>query len=298
VRVVLVTGSGQGIGRASALALARQGYAVVANSLARPEGATAQAVIDEIRAAGGEGFVYAGSVAEPAGAVAAVEAALGAYGRLDALVAGAGTSPTSPFAETTVAELDEQLAVHVRGVFALVRHAVAHMRERRYGRIVLMGSGVGMYGRPGKSAYGTAKAALVGLCKVVALETAGDGVTVNVVLPVAPKWGRTPGASVLPELLGPRATRLGPEWVAPLVGYLAGEACTSTGGIYSALAGRYARVFTAAAPGWEAPGAEPPTPGELGAMLDRICDERGYVEPRWVQDEYEELGRRPWPPVR
>src|SRR3954447_6207636 len=115
-RVVLITGAGQGIGRASALALAGEGFAVVANSLPRPGGATAQAVVDEIRAAGGEATLHAGSVAEPRGAVAAVEAAVGAYGRVDAVIASAGTSPTRPFAETTVAELDEQLAVHVRGV--------------------------------------------------------------------------------------------------------------------------------------------------------------------------------------
>ena len=290
-RVALVTGSGRGLGRAYAIALARLGCAVVVNSPSRPEGASAVSVAAEIEAEGGRVAVHVGSVSDAAGASAAVDTAVAAFGRLDVLVLNAGVVLNKPFLDTTVDDLDAMLAVHLRGPFAAVQRAYAGMRERGFGRIVLTGSGSAAFGLEGQSAYASAKAAVGGLCNVLALETRREDVLVNVVLPVAPPAGRTPATARIRELFGKHAGRLDPEWVAPLVCLLASEACPGTQGVYSAVAGRYARVFTAVAPGWQADGNEPPTLDEIARHVDRITDERGYQVPGSILEQIEAAAR-------
>jgi NAD(P)-dependent dehydrogenase (short-subunit alcohol dehydrogenase family) len=286
-RTALVTGSGRGLGRAYALALARLGHAVTVNSPPRPDGASAEAVAAEIRAAGGAVAVHVGSVADEAGGKAVVDAALAAFGTLDVLVLNAGVILNKPFGETTEADLDAMLGVHLRGPFAAVRHAYAGMRERGFGRIVLTGTGSASFGLQGQSAYAPAKGALTALCRVLALETGDEDVLVNVILPVAPPAGRTPATARIRALYGDREHRLDPEWVAPLVCLLAGDACPGTGGVYSAVAGRYARVFTALGPGWQADGREPPSVEELAANVGAIVDDTSYTVPRSILDEIE-----------
>jgi len=290
-RVALVTGSGRGLGRAYAIALARLGCSVVVNSPARAEGASAEAVAAEIAALGGRVAVHVGSVADAEGGRAAVDTAVAAFGRLDVLVINAGVILNKPFLDTTDEDLDAMLAVHLRGPFAAVRQAYVGMRERGWGRIVLTGSGSAAFGLQGQAAYASAKAAIGGLCNVLALETGEEDILVNVVLPVAPPVGRTPATARIRELFGTRAGRLDPEWVAPLVCLLASDACPGTQGVYSAVAGRYARVFTAVAPGWRAEGSAPPEVGELARHVDRITDERGYGVPRSILEEIETAAR-------
>jgi NAD(P)-dependent dehydrogenase (short-subunit alcohol dehydrogenase family) len=290
-RVALVTGSGRGLGRAYASALARDGHAVVVNSPPRPEGASADAVARELRAAGGEVVAHIGSVADEAGGQAAVDAAVAAFGKLDVLVCNAGVIVNQPFTETSVADLDAMLGVHLRGPFAAVRHAYHGMRERGFGRIVLTGSGSAAFGLQGQAAYASAKGAITALCRVLGLEGGDEDVLVNVVLPVAPPAGRTPATAWIRSLYGERADRLDPEWVAPLVCLLAGDSCPGSGGVYSAVAGRYARVVTAVGPGWQAEGPEPPSTAELAANAAAIADATPHFTPGSILEEIEAAAR-------
>jgi NAD(P)-dependent dehydrogenase (short-subunit alcohol dehydrogenase family) len=291
-RAALVTGSGRGLGRAYALALARLGHAVVVNSPPRPGGASAPSVAQEIRAIGGTAVAHVGSVDDDAGGVAAVQAALEAFGRIDVLVANAGVILNKPFGATTGADLDAMLGVHLRGPFGAARRAVTEMRRRGFGRVVLTGTGSAAFGLEDQTAYASAKAALAALAKVLALELAGEDVLVNVVLPVAPPAGRTPATARIRALFGDREPRLEPEWVAPLVCLLAGDACPGSGGVYSAVAGRYARVVTALGRGWQAGGAEPPTAAEMAAHAGAISDDRADFAPTSILDEIEQAARR------
>jgi NAD(P)-dependent dehydrogenase (short-subunit alcohol dehydrogenase family) len=287
-RAALVTGSGRGLGRAYALELARRGHAVVVNSPPRPEGASADAVARLIRDQGGEAVVHAGSIVDEASGEAAVDAAIDAFGRLDVLVLNAGTVINKPFAQTGEADLDAMLGVHLRGPFAAARRACGPMRERGFGRIVLTGSGSAAFGLEGQAAYASAKGAVSALAAVLALELDGGEVLINVVLPVAPPPGRTPATAQIRAAMGDRADRLDPEWVTPLVCLLAGDDCPGSGGVYSAAAGRYARVVTSVARGWRAPGPAPPSAEQLAAQLHLIVDGRSSWEPRSILEEIED----------
>jgi hypothetical protein len=132
---------------------------------------------------------------------------------------------------------------------------------------------------------------MTALCNVLALETVGDGVLVNVILPVSPPVGRTPATARIRALFGEREHRLDPEWVAPLVCLLASDGCPGTGGVYSAVAGRYARVVTAIGHGWQADGVAPPTLAEMTAHADAITDERAHFVPRSILEEIEDAAR-------
>jgi len=285
--VALVTGSGRGLGRAYALALAKLGCPVVVNSPPRPGGASATAVADAITAAGGKATAHVGSTSDADGARAAVDATIAAFGRIDILVINAGIILNKPFLETTQDDLDTMLAVHFGGPFAAVQRAYAFMLKQGFGRIVLTGTGSASFGLENQSAYASAKAAMVGLCNVLKLETRSADVLVNVVLPVAPPLGRTPATARIAAMFGPTGNRLDPSWVAPLICLLASDACPGTGGVYSAVGGRYARVFTAVSRGWTAKGDEPPSLEEIAAHTDEILNESGYLVPRSIIGEIE-----------
>jgi NAD(P)-dependent dehydrogenase (short-subunit alcohol dehydrogenase family) len=271
------------------LALARLGFAVVVNSRPRLGPASADDVVSEIRALGGQATAYVGSVAEAAGARAAIEYSLAAFGRLDALVINAGTVLNKPFHQTTDDDLREMLDIHLGGPFAAVQQALPSMRTNGWGRIVLTGSGSAAFGLENQSAYASAKAAMVGLCNVLKRETLDADIMINVVLPVAPPLGRTPASKRIAEMFGDQVDRLDPAWVAPLVCLLSSEACPGTGGVYSAVGGRYARVFTAVGQGWRAPGREPPGLTEMAAQIDAIMDQSNYQIPASILQEIESV---------
>ena len=286
-RVALVTGAGRGLGRAYALALAALGARVVVNSPPRPEGASAHSVVAAIEAAGGSAVAQIGSVADPAEARAAVEAAIAAHGRLDILVMNAGTILNRPFGETNDGDLSAMLGIHLAAPFAAVRTALPAMARQGWGRIILTGSGSAAFGLEGQSAYAAAKAGVVGLLNVLKLECGDADICANVVLPVAPPAGRTPASERIAELFGAQAGRLDPAWVAPLICLLASEACPGTGGVYSAVGGRYARVFAAIAQGWQADGDTPPGLDRMIAHAGEIADRRRLSFPDSIIDEIE-----------
>lgn len=196
-RVVIVTGAGRGIGREHALELARQGARVVVNDLGtslRGEGQAngpAQEVVAELQELGGEAIASTADIADFAGAEQLVRSALEAFGRLDAVVNNAGFVLDRMFTNTSEAEWDAVVRVHLKGHFCVARHAAAYWRDRAKagdavsGRIINTSSGAGLLGSVGQAAYSAAKAGIVGLTLVQAAELRRYGVTANAIAPVA-----------------------------------------------------------------------------------------------------------------
>jgi NAD(P)-dependent dehydrogenase (short-subunit alcohol dehydrogenase family) len=182
-RVVLVTGSGRGLGAALARAAGAEGTRVVVNCLR--DARAADAVAAEVQKAGGEALAVRADVAEPDGARALVEQALGRWGRIDVLVNTVGGFNWNPLVDVDPAEWRRVLATNLDSVFHMCRLVVPHMRERRFGRIVnfaAVGAATAL-GEPQMAAYSAAKAAVVALSRALALEEARCGITVNVVSP-------------------------------------------------------------------------------------------------------------------
>jgi NAD(P)-dependent dehydrogenase (short-subunit alcohol dehydrogenase family) len=199
--VALVTGAGRGIGRGHALELARRGAQIVVNDA---DGPVAKAVADEISAAGGQAVASHDSVATPAGGAAVVDHALDAFGQLDIVVSNAGILRDKSFGQLTPDLVDAVLDVHLRGAFHVLIPAWRHMKQRGYGRIVTTTSASGLFGNFGQANYGAAKAALVGLTRVLAVEGRTIGINVNAVAPAA---ATRMNARLLGGAGGPAVTR-------------------------------------------------------------------------------------------
>lgn len=234
-RVVIVTGAGRGIGREHALELARQGARVVVNDLgaaAGGEGADAspaEEVVAEIRRRGGSAIVNGADIADFEQSAGLVNAALDAFGRLDAVVNNAGILRDRMFANTSIEEWDAIMRVHLRGHFCVSRHACAFWRdrskagERVAARIVNTSSGAGLQGSVGQSNYAAAKAGIAALTLVQAVELSRYGVTANAIAPSA----RTRlTENVFPDMMRKPETgfdAMDPANVAPLVTWLCSE---------------------------------------------------------------------------
>ncbi|BBZ50137.1 SDR family NAD(P)-dependent oxidoreductase [Mycobacterium heidelbergense] len=251
-RVAVVTGAGRGLGREYALLLASRGAKVVVNDTggaltgAGTDPAPAQRVAAEIRAAGGDAVACVESVATPEGGQAIIGAALDRYGRIDILIHNAGNVRRGSLREMSYQDFDTVVDVHLRGAFHVVRPAFPLMCDAHYGRVVLTSSIGGLYGNHGVAGYAAAKAGLMGLSNVVALEGAADGVLCNVIVPSAvTRMAEGLDISAYPPM--------GAELVAPVVGLLAHEACPVTGEMLIAIAGRVARVAVAETPGVHRP---------------------------------------------
>jgi NAD(P)-dependent dehydrogenase (short-subunit alcohol dehydrogenase family) len=280
-KVAIVTGAGGGLGRSHALELARRGALVVVNDLGGSVDGTgsgttaAQAVVDEIKAAGGEAVANYDSVATPEGGRAIVQTALDTFGRIDVVVNNAGILRDSSFKNMDADKVDAVLAVHLKGAFNVTQPAWEHMRTQGYGRIVNTSSGAGIFGNFGQTNYGAAKMGLVGLTRVLAVEGAKYNIKVNAVAPLA----RT---RMTEDILGPMAEKVAPEQITPVVAFLAHEDVPVTGEIYSVGGGRVARVFIGVTPGIVDPGL---TPEMVRDRFDEIRDETGYQVPGELNDE-------------
>jgi len=279
-RVAVVTGAGRGIGRAHALLLADRGARVVVNDLGGSiEGVGADAgpastVAAEIVAAGGAAIADNSDVATAAGAQALVDAALEPFGRLDIPIKNAGIMRWAGLPEADADNLATHLAVHVGGSFNTTRAAWPHMVERGYGRIVMTTS-TGMFGLPNNLSYATAKAAVIGLTRSVTTAGAAHGIKVNLIAPAAfTRMAGQPAEEV--DSGGP--PQMSPELVAPMVAFLAHEACPVSGEVYVAGAGRFARIFIAQTEGYVHPTAAP-TVEDVAEHWATINDESGYSIP-------------------
>jgi len=190
-RVAVITGGGRGLGRSYALLLASRGAKVLVDDPGgslKGEGVDtgpAEEVAREIRALGGQAAACTASVATPEGGNAIIQAALDHFGRIDVLIHNAGNVRAASLKEMTQADFDAVLDVHLRGAFHVVRPAFPLMCKAGYGRIVLTSSIGGLYGNHHVANYGVAKAGLIGLSNVVALEGAAEGVKCNVIVPGA-----------------------------------------------------------------------------------------------------------------
>src|SRR5271163_1494406 len=188
-RVAVVTGAGRGLGRSYAMLLASRGAKVVVNdpggSLAGEgmDAVPADHVVSEITAAGGQAVACTESVTTREGGDAIIRTALEHYRRLDILIHNAGNVRRGSLKEMSHEDFDAVLDVHLRGAFNVVRPAFPVMCEAGYGRIVLTSSIGGLYGNHGVANYAAAKAGLIGLSNVVALEGSDDGVLCNVIVP-------------------------------------------------------------------------------------------------------------------
>ncbi len=247
-RVAVITGAGRGLGRAYALLLASKGARVVVNDPGgslKGEGfdaGAAEEVAREIRAAGGEAIACTESVATTEGGGAIINAALDHYGRIDILIHNAGIVRAASMKEMTQANFDAVLDVHLRGAFHVVRPAFPQMCRAGYGRIVLTSSIGGLYGNHRQANYAVAKAGMVGLSNVIALEGAGDGVKCNIIVPGAvTRMAEGLDTSAYPPM--------SPELVAPVVAWLAHEACSISGEMLISIAGRVAKIFLAESQG-------------------------------------------------
>jgi NAD(P)-dependent dehydrogenase (short-subunit alcohol dehydrogenase family) len=263
-RVAVITGAGRGLGRSYALLLAARGAKVVVNDLGsslQGDGADAnpaQDVVREIEALGGIAVASTASVATAEGGRSLIDTALERYGRVDILIHNAGNVRRGSLKELSYEDFEAVLDVHLRGAFHVVRPAFPHMCKAGYGRVVLTSSIGGLYGNHLVANYSTAKAGLIGLSHVVALEGAAEGVKSNVIVPAAvTRMAEGLDTSQYPPM--------DPELVAPAVGYLAHESCEISGEMLIAIAGRIARAY--------------------------VAETKGVYRPSWsIEDVREQLG--------
>ncbi|TQC48809.1 SDR family NAD(P)-dependent oxidoreductase [Rhodococcus sp. WS4] len=253
---VVVTGSGHGLGEDFARRFAALGANVVVNDIAlEPDSdqRSADRVRDDIIAAGGRAVASYDSVGDPDGARSIIRTASDAFGGVDVLVNNAAVIRQALFEDVDLEHLDAMIDVNLRGTVLVTQAAYASMRASGHGRIISLSSGAALFGMRGQVAYAAAKAGLVGMTKVLAIEGRDHGVTANVVLPsAATRKGRTK-IDWTREVRKTIVPRLRAELVTPLVVHLARRDCKESGEIYSAVAGRYARSVVGVGDGWLAP---------------------------------------------
>lgn len=272
-RAAIVTGAGAGLGRSHALGLAARGAAVVVNDLGVDTGgqgrssAAAEAVAQEIRAAGGRAIAHGADIADAAEVGDLVAATLQEFGRIDILVNNAGILRDKTFSKIDMADFRKVVDVHLMGS-ALCAHAIwPIMRAQGYGRIVMTSSASGLYGNFGQSNYGAAKAAVAGLMNVLHLEGARDNIRVNTLAPTAAT--RMTEALMPPEAL----ELLDPAAITPGLLYLVSEDAPSKV-ILTAGAGCYAATRITETEGILLEGGHN-TPESVAANFDRILDDSG-----------------------
>ena len=219
----------------------------------------------------------ADAVATVEGGAALVARAVEEYGRIDAVVHNAGILRDRTFAKMTDEDVTAVLDVHLGGAFNVLRPAWPHMAERGYGRVVLTTSASGLLGTFGQASYAAAKAGLVGLMNVLALEGARSGILVNALSPTA-------ATRMTEGLLGDLADRFDPRHVAAVATYLASERCELNRHILTVGGGRVGRIFLGVTPGWYS-GPEPASPADVAAAIDDIVSLDEHIVPVSGQDE-------------
>ena len=272
-RVVIVTGSGGGLGRQHALLFAQRGAKVVVNDLGGSRDGTgagsemADNVVREITDAGGEAVANYDNVANAEGGKAIVGSALDAFGRVDVVVNNAGILRDVSFAKMDDAQWDAVVKVHLYGTYHVTRAAWPHLREQSHGRVIVTTSTSGLYGNFGQANYGAAKLGVVGMINTLALEGRKYNITANAVAPIA--------ATRMTEDIMPAEmlTALDPAYVSPLVVHFASDECTDTGEVVLAGGGQYARVHYMQAQGTRFESV--PSVDDLAARWEQVMDMDG-----------------------
>ncbi|MBB2919334.1 SDR family oxidoreductase [Cupriavidus alkaliphilus] len=291
-RIIVITGAGRGIGREYALEFARQGAKVIVNDLGAAADGTgaqagpAQAVVEEIRALGGEAVANTDDVSDFEGAGRLIRTALDTFGGLDVLINNAGILRDKTLVNMSIDEWDAVIRVHLRGTFCPMRHAAAYWRgeakagRQRAARVINTSSSSGLYGIVGQTNYGAAKAGIANMSMVAARELERYGVTVNAIYPTAmsrltedlfTQNGMVAKAAEKKAAGGFDALDAGN--VAPLVVWLGS---VESGGVNGRVFGVRGGSITVAQ-GWHAgPKIEKDgrwDPGELGALVPSLVDQ-------------------------
>jgi NAD(P)-dependent dehydrogenase (short-subunit alcohol dehydrogenase family) len=246
------------------------------------DASVADEVVGEIRAAGGRAVASHESVATPEGGAAIVQAALDEFGRIDAVVSNAGIYEMAPFEDLSVDQWRRMINVHLDGGFYLAQPAYRAMMEQGSGRFVFISSSGGAFGIPYATHYSAAKAGIVGLSNNIAIEGARHGILSNTVMPYGHSRMADLGGEPAP---GSLRTRIEAELVVPLTVFLASRACELTHQNYSACAGRYARVFMAAADGWYPEPGSTPSADDLLAHFAELTAIEPFSFPGSIVDE-------------
>ncbi len=276
-RVAIVTGAGGGLGKQHALALAVRGAKVVVNDLGGDvhgvggSVSAAQAVVDEIRAAGGEAIVNGASVTDFAAVQAMVQQTMDTWGRVDILVNNAGILRDKSFAKMDLADFRLVVDVHLMGAVHCSKAVWPIMQAQNYGRIVMTTSSSGLYGNFGQANYGAAKMALAGLMQTLSIEGEKHGIRVNCLAPTA--------ATRMTEGLMPEAVlkALEPQAVVPAMLVMASEDAPNRT-IICAGAGSFEVAHITLTQGVHL-GLTPDTPERLAAAMAQVSDRQGETVP-------------------
>jgi NAD(P)-dependent dehydrogenase (short-subunit alcohol dehydrogenase family) len=294
-QVALVTGARRGLGRVYALELAARGASVVVNGTTGSAGL--EDVVEEIRAAGGTAAASRRNVDTREGGEGAVQDAIDAFGRLDIVINNAGILRAGMFEDLNDADLDALLNIHIKSLFYVCQPALAIMRKQGYGRIVTTGSNT-EFGMRGLASYAAAKGGVMSFTKCLGMEGADDGVLVNCVMPNAatPAMENDPipgfeNDTRFAAAFEATADRFDTAMVAPLVVYLASRECVSNGESYSALGGRYARVFYGVTDGWLAPPG-PISADDIASNAEQILQAEPHRIVGSILDEYEAVAQQ------
>ena len=295
-QAAIVTGAGKAVGRAHARLLAARGAKVVVSTGnthkdAGKNAADAQAVVDEIKAAGGIAVADTASIVEQSSATSIVQAALDAFGRIDIVVNNAGSNNHKhAFENYPATSLAEDLSVHLLGTWNVTQAAWPHMKRQRHGRVLTALSFAGLYGLPGAAGYCTAKGALLGFTRSLSQESKQHGIHINALVPSAAS-GKPPdpneksgwrGQNVYDQDINAwRTANQTPEMVAAAALWLLHRDCPANGEIFGCFSGRLSSIFLGDTDGfWTEPHAI--TPEAVRDNFAQVSDRRRYHVPTSV----------------
>lgn len=281
-QVFIVTGGGRGLGAAYSRLLASRGAKVVVNDIGTSlagngtDESVAQSLVRQIIDDGGTAVACTESVEQGA---RIVDLAMSHYGRVDGVINNAGIIRDVSFHKMSEEDWDSVYRVHVLGAYRVTRAAWPIMRERNYGRVVMIGSASGIYGSHGQASYCAAKMALFGLARALAIEGRSRNILVNVLAPAAAS--RMTDTTASPEI----SSRLPPEAVSPVAAYLSHSNCTDTGQLWEALAGRVRKYRWERSVGIRVPSLSL-TPELVAASYVTIGDFGNSTHPQDAQEAF------------
>lgn len=278
-KTVIITGAGNGLGRAYAHLFARLGANVVVNDVSEKG---ANAVVEEIKKTGGKAVA---AVASAEDGDALVKTAVDAFGGVHILIANAGILRDKSFQAMTEKEWDDVVAVHLRGTYKCIKACWPIFQKQKYGRIITTCSTVGIYGNFGQANYSTAKAAILGLTRAVAIEGSRYNILANSLAPTA---GTAMTATIWPEEM---VAKFKPDFVAPVVGYLASEANETTGALFEVGGGWAAQTRWQRTGGHGFPHNEKLTPEAIISQWKKITnfDDGRATNPASMQESLQSI---------
>lgn len=276
-KTVIITGAGAGLGRAYALMYGKLGANVVVNDVSK---ANAEKVVDEVKALGTKA-VAAPFSAEDGDAI--VKVAMDTFGAVHILIANAGILRDKSFQAMNGTEWDQVMAVHLRGTYKCAKACWPIFQAQKFGRIVTTTSSVGLYGNFGQANYSTAKSAIIGLTKTLAIEGARYNIHVNT---IAPSAGTAMTATIWPKEM---VDLFKPDFIAPVVGFLSHDSCDVTGSVYEVFAGWAAQVRWQRTKGVVFPNDKKVQPEDIVAKWAQITDFSKSTYPQTASESQEQM---------